>query len=76
MGSAKSLERRSAQQSGPENSARHFGDVAPIHTCRDCRPNYAAHTGASHDYWFDSDFIKCFDNANVGQATNGASAKS
>jgi hypothetical protein len=48
MISAKSLERWSAQQSGPENSASHFGNLAPIHTCRDCRANYAPHTGAGH----------------------------
>jgi hypothetical protein len=59
----------------PENRSRHLSEVAPVHSCRECRTNDAANARTSNHRWFNPNLLQYFNHSDVREAANGASTK-
>lgn len=64
------------EQTRPKYRPGHVRDFAPIHARRQRRADNTADACAGYDSRFDARLIQSFDNANMGQSTNGSTAES
>src|SRR5690349_97278 len=76
MMSAKALQRVAAQELRPEHTTRELSKFLPGHSGPDSGTNNASGAGSGDDRRFDAGLGEELEDADVGQASHGATAKS